>query len=300
VDRIRLSLLGFGLIGGSIARALRATGAARTVSGPVGDFEITAWSPSGGGPREALAGGIVDRASASMEDAVADADVVVLAAPPLACLEMLDALAGPLRAHLPPTATVSDVASTKAAIVRRADALGLRFVGGHPMAGREVSGFGAALADLFNARPWVIVQGRASGPADVALVERLAVACGARPVRMTADDHDRAVAGISHLPFVTALALVEAVVGRSGGTARADWPGSRELAATAWRDMTRLARGDPAMAAGIIATNAPALRLRLTELRDVLDAWLAEIADETRVDPAALERRISEIRDRLE
>ena len=109
----------------------------------------------------------------------------------------------------------------------RAEALGskLRFVGGHPMAGREASGFDAATADLFVDRPWVVVPGAHSRPADVERVEWLARAVGARPLRMDAEAHDAAVAGISHLPLVLAAALVEAVTAAPGlGRHAGPWP----------------------------------------------------------------------------
>ena len=84
---------------------------------------------------------------------------------------------------------------------------------------------------------------------------------------MDAATHDRAVAAISHLPLVASLALADAAL------ASADWPVARQLAAQGWRDMTRLARGDPAMGGGMLATNAPAVAERLRELRAVLDEW---------------------------
>ena len=96
-------------------------------------------------------------------------------------------------------------------------------------------------------------------------------------VRLDAAAHDRAVAGISHLPLLVAAALVEAVAGRSAADAPPDWDVARALAANGWRDMTRLARGDPAMGAAIAATNAAAVAERLRALRIALDGWLAEL-----------------------
>jgi prephenate dehydrogenase len=271
---------------------------------------IAAWSPSGAGPRAARAAGVVDVAADSIEGAIAAADLIVLAGPPLACLELLESLGGELRASIPDGATVTDVASTKGAIVARADALGLPFVGGHPMAGRETSGFAASSADLFEGRPWVVVPGSSATSRDVLRVEGLAHACGARPIRLTAEGHDSAVAAISHLPLVVSAALVEAVSG-TGDTEREDWPLVQRLAATGWRDMARLARGDPEMAAGIAATNAEALSDRLRDLRAVIDRWLADLgpdggpgAPDRRSgggpDPARLAERFREIRARLD
>ena len=100
----------------------------------------------------------------------------------------------------------------------------------------------------------------------------LALASGARPIELAADAHDEAVAGISHLPLVLAAALVESVAGSPEGAS--SWPLARALAATGWTDMTRLARGDPEMGAGILTTNARAVAKRLRALREAIDAWI--------------------------
>lgn len=283
---MRVSILGFGLIGGSIARALQsARGAEPAV------WEVVGWSPTGRGPARARAEGIIERAAATVAEAIDGADLVVLAAPPLACLELLDELAGAARAWLAHDAVVTDVASTKSAVVAHALDRGVRFVGGHPMAGREVTGYAAASADLFRGRPWLIVPG--DDEAAAARVERLADACGALPVRLGADEHDAAVAAISHLPLALSAALVEAV------TSAPDWPLARRLAATGWRDMTRLARGDVEMGAGIAATNAEALAARLRTVRDVIDGWLRDLDVAAGPDTDAIRARLAAARDRL-
>lgn len=286
---MRIAFLGFGLIAGSIARAVR--------SNPLtSDWAIVAWSPSGDGPRQALADGVVDVAAAAPEAALSGADVVVLAAPATACLTLIDRLGGPWRTLLAHDAVVTDVASTKGSVVARADAARLRFVGGHPMAGLETGGYGAASADLFVDRPWVVVPGTLAVPADVQRVADLAVACSAHVVSMDAAAHDRAVAGISHLPLVLAAALVESVAGRTAD----DWPTAASLAAGGWRDTTRVARGDPAMGAAIVVTNAPALAARLRDVRNVLDAWLAELERPDGPDEAAVHERLAAARAVLE
>jgi prephenate dehydrogenase len=286
---MHLAFLGFGLIAGSIARAVRAN--------PLtSDWSMAAWSPTGDGPRQAVADGVVDVAADAPAAALAGADLVVLAAPATVCLRLIDGLAGPWRTGLRPDTAVTDVASTKASIVARADAAGLRFVGGHPMAGLETAGYGASRADLFVDRPWVVVPGHAAQPADVRRVAGLAEACSARVMIMDANAHDRAVAGISHLPLVVAAALVEAVAGR----ARDDRQAALTLAAGGWRDTTRVARGDPAMGAAIVATNGPALATRLRELRSILDEWLAELDRTDGPDETAVRERLAAARAILE
>jgi prephenate dehydrogenase len=289
---MRVALLGLGLIGGSIARALRRDGRA--------GWSIVAWTPSGRGPEVALREGVIDQAATSAEDAIREADIVVLAAPAPVCLELLDRIAGEWSGALATGAVITDVASTKRAIVERAGALRLRFVGGHPMAGREADGFEAAVPDLFDGRPWVIV-GDPAGVADatdVARVESMAIACGARPVHLAASEHDDAVAGISHLPLVVAAALVESVAGSRGGSS-ADWDLASTLAASGWRDTTRLARGDPAMGSGILTTNAAAVTARIRALVTVLEDWAAELERTGGPDEAAVTERLRAARQRL-
>jgi prephenate dehydrogenase len=286
---MRVALLGLGLIGGSIARALREHA---TDEPPI----LIAWTPTGAGPTTAAADGVIDVAARRAEEAIDGADLVVLGGPAPAVLVTLDDLAGPWAGSLGANAVVTDVASTKGAIVGRASALGLRFVGGHPMAGREASGYTASTPDLFVDRPWVIVPG--DDPAAVERVEWLARSTGARPVRMDAVAHDAAVAAVSHLPLIVAAALVEAVAGGSSGE-RDDWPASAALAATGWRDMTRLARGDVAMGAGIVETNALALATRLRDMIAVLEAWLAELEGPGGPDADAVTARLQAVRDRL-
>jgi len=282
--RMHLVFLGFGLIAGSIAQAIRA-------NPMTAGWTMAGWSPSGDGPAQARDEGILDLAAASPETALAGADMIVLAAPASQCLDLIDRLAGPWRTAWPATATVTDVASTKVAIVARADAAGLRFVGGHPMAGSDTAGFAASEPDLFAGRAWVLVPGAHAEPPDVEQVAMLVDACRGVVVRLDAIDHDRAVAGISHLPLVVAAALAEAVGGRS-----ADWPTAASLAAGGWRDTTRVARGDPSMGAAILATNAPEVAARLHDLRAVIDAWLAELERADGPDETVLRDRLATAR----
>jgi prephenate dehydrogenase len=291
---MRIGLLGLGLIGGSVARALRDP----LASDPSEPWSIAAWTPTGRGLVAALEDGVIDQVAASPEEAIDGADLVILAGPALDNLAQLDELAGSWRGVLAPDAVVTDVASTKEVIVLRATALGLRFVGGHPMAGSDTSGYEASSADLFVDRPWVLVP--SADAAAVARVERLALACRARPIRLGAAEHDRAVAGISHLPLVVAAALVEAVAGDGTASPPADWPTAANLAATGWRDTTRLARGDATMGASIVATNAPALAARVRDLMATLEGWLAELERAGGPDADAIADRLRSARKRLD
>jgi len=257
---MRVALLGLGLIGGSIARALAANGE---------DWRVSAWSPTREGPRRALAEGVIAAVAERPEAAIEDAELTVLAAPPLANLALVR-LVGP--ALVSRGTTLSDVSSAKGAIAAvAAEVPGLRFVGGHPMSGRETAGYGASDARLFADRPWVVCPGPAADEVDVARVRALAVACGAQPIQLDPATHDAAVAAISHLPLLASATLASAAM------ADADWPLAASLAAQGWRDATRLARGDARLGAGILATNAPAVAARLRHWREELAAWQEEL-----------------------
>ncbi len=287
---MRIAFVGLGLIGGSVARALRRE------PGPV-DVRLVAWTPSGAGPRLALAAGVIDTAPDDIGDAVHGADLVVLAAPPVACLALIARLGGELRGRLAAGATVTDVASTKSELTRAARDVGIPYVGGHPMAGRETSGFEAADGNLFAGRPWVITE--AVGGGDPGAVRELAVACGARPVELDAARHDRLVAAISHVPLLASVALAEAITG-SPGSAEVDWAAAGAISASGWRDTTRLARGEPVMAAEIAATNPSAIAQGLRRHRDRIDEWIALLEAPGGPDLEAMAARLAAVKARLE
>lgn len=214
-----VAVIGLGLVGGSVARAL--TRAGYTVIGV--DRPAVA--------RRARRTSAVTRTAPGVERAVSGADVVILAATPRANLGLLRRVA-----RAAPGVLVTDVGSVKGPIARAAAALRLRrFIGGHPMAGSERSGLAASDAGLFRGRAWVLTPARAAA-ADLALLKRLVRAMGARPVTMTPAEHDRAVAFLSHVPQLVAWALRDA--------ARRDRVAARRLgiAGPGFRDMTRLAR----------------------------------------------------------
>jgi len=284
---MRVAFLGLGLIGGSVARALR---------GALDEVELIAWTPSGDGPRLALEAGVLDAVAGDPGVAVDGADLVVLAGPPLACIELVQRLGADLHAALAPEVTVTDVASTKAALTAAAARAGIPFVGGHPMAGRETSGFDAADPDLFRDRPWVITEPVGGGEPEA--VRRLALACGAHPVTLDATRHDALVAAISHVPLLASVALVEAVAG-TRTSPDAAWPDARALAAGGWRDTTRLARGDARMGAEIAVTNAAPIADVLRRYRDRIDLFLVELERAGGPDAAQLERRLADAAARL-
>jgi len=243
-----VAIAGLGLVGGSLARALMRAGC--DVVGV--DRE--------GVRRRARAARAVTETAASLEAAASRADIVVLAAPPRANLRLLRRIA--CVAH--PDLVITDVSSVKGPICREARRLGLvRFVGGHPMAGNERSGFGASLPDLFQGRPWILTPA-VPGRAEVHVVRALVRAVGALPVVTTADAHDRLTAFLSHVPQLVSWAIHEA--------AHQD-PVTRRylrLAGPGFRDMTRLAASPPRLWREILGQNRAQVRRAMRSLMRAL------------------------------
>jgi prephenate dehydrogenase len=247
--RPTVAVVGLGLVGGSLARALSAAG--HVVVGH--DRAVVL--------RAATAAGAIATAAPSLRDAVASADVIVLAASPRANRRLLPRVARAARAG----AVVTDVGSVKRGICADARRHGLaHFVGGHPMAGRERSGFASSSAGLFRDRWWILTPDRATTPGALRAVRAMVRAAGARPVVMPAAEHDRAVAFLSHAPQVLAWALLAA--------AQSDPVAARRLAVAgpAFRDMTRLAASPRPLWREILHENRGEVRRALAAVRAAL------------------------------
>jgi prephenate dehydrogenase len=244
-----VAIVGLGLVGGSLARALTAAG--YRVIGHDRPRVL----------RQALAARAIAVAARSVPLAVGDADVVVLAASPRTNRRLLPQVARAAR----PGATLTDVGSVKRGICADARRRRLtRFVGGHPMAGREASGFAASKPDLFHGRRWILTPDADTAPAALRSLRALVRAVGARPVVMSPAEHDRVVAFLSHAPQVVAWALF--------GAAQQDGVAKRHLdvAGPAFRDMTRLARSPRGMWREILAENRREVNAALRVLRAAL------------------------------
>ncbi|HEX6940429.1 MAG TPA: chorismate mutase [Longimicrobiales bacterium] len=254
-----VAILGLGLIGGSLAAALRRAGLARSVTG----YDVDA-----GAAGRARARGFVDRVAPDPAGAAA-ADTVILAAPVGAILETLDRIAP----HLRPGTLVFDVGSTKRRIVERMDRLpdGVRAVGGHPMCGKENAGLDHADADLFAGATFALCATARTDDAARASVERLVAAVGARPLWLDAAAHDAAVAAASHLPYLLSVSLVRAAL--DGGEELA-----ARLAASGFRDTSRLAASDVRMMLDILATNGDAVLAALDRAAGELGALRSLLA----------------------
>lgn len=269
---------GVGLIGGSIGMALRQRGLADEVIG-IGRPKSIPGAPAASFPGgagevpEAVRLGAVDRMATHPEAALARADLVILAMPVQVMIDLAPQAAPLFR----PGTIVTDVASVKEAVVaawERHLPDGVAFVGGHPMFGRERSGVAFASADLIPGCRWVLTPGERSGRgvAPLERVRELVLALGAEPVVMSPAEHDRCVAGASHLPQLVATALAAAALDLDEAQ-----PGTLHLAAGGFRDATRIADSPAALWHEIWANNRPALRAAVAAFRGVLDELEAAI-----------------------
>jgi prephenate dehydrogenase len=248
-----VAIAGVGLIGGSFGLALRAAGYGGRIVGVSSAATIA----------KAVARGAIDE-GVSLEQAAAEADLVLLAQPIAVILETLPKLAGKVR----PGALVTDAGSTKRRIVEcGTGALGSGFLGGHPMAGKESRGVEVAEAELFRGRPWLLTPRRAeeleARPARELLswLERI----GAQTVVCSAEEHDRRVARSSHLPQMLATTLAR------GLEARADHAEVAGAAGPGLMGMTRLALSAWPIWKDILATNGDYIAEALGEFQDELE-----------------------------
>jgi prephenate dehydrogenase len=278
----RLAVVGVGLLGGSVALGARAQGLAREIVG-VGRDRTRLEAP--------LRAGAVDRVTTDLAEGVRDADVIVLAATVLAN-ERLLADVWPAAS---PAALITDVGSTKRGIVAVAERLaaGRRqlFVGSHPMAGSEKSGYAVARADLFQGATVIVTPTDDAEPRAVKGVTAFWEALGARVSALDPETHDRMVAAISHLPHVAAWALVDAV-GRFE-------PGALAFAARGFKDTTRIAASDPAMWSEILLANRDAIVASLGAFRRAVDELERLIAAGDRAGIEARLARMKAARERL-
>lgn len=259
---------GVGLIGGSVALGLRQRLLARRV---IGLDAIPAVL------REALALGVVDEIQTAPGEWLRAADLVVLAAP----MRALAPLARDLAPFLNPQALVTDVGSVKGGIAAEMERLGVRsFVAGHPMAGSERGGVTHARAALLENAVWVLTPTDHTPLTALSRARTLVESLGAAPVVMPPDAHDALVATISHLPYLTSLAMTH-MVARDERLSL--------LAAGGFRDLTRVASGDPRMSRDMVVENKAALREALARFRGQLERLEADLDEPEELLAAALE-----------
>ncbi len=256
---MRIAVVGLGLIGGSIALAARERLAA----------EVCGWDTDTAAIEAALRLGAISSGADSLAGAVAAADVVFTAAP----VDALPLLVGEVLTHAPARALVSDVGSTKRTIVEAiSDA---RFIGGHPLAGAETSGVQNGSAALFEGSTWYLTPGPASDTEAVAALARLIGAFGATVAQLSAAEHDRLMAAVSHLPHVFANVLLAHLLATGGSP----------VLGPSFRDATRVAGSNPAVWSSIYLDNRDEVVLAIDHAIGLLQSVRGDL---DRADAAAL------------
>jgi prephenate dehydrogenase len=260
----KLVIFGVGLIGGSVALALKKAGLSTHIVG-IGRTEKSL--------NEALKLGVIDSLETNINAALADADMVLIAAP----VAQTKAILQSIQPHLSANTVITDAGSTKGDVLATArEVLGAQFnqfVGGHPIAGAEKSGVSAAKADLFLGKNVVLTPVFSPTPETtnnetnrhaVRRASELWVACGANVSEMSAETHDSIFAAVSHLPHLLAFALVDDIASR---------PNAQQLfgfAASGFRDFTRIAGSHPEMWRDISIANKPALLSEISAFENEL------------------------------
>ncbi|HEY1859472.1 MAG TPA: prephenate dehydrogenase/arogenate dehydrogenase family protein [Gemmataceae bacterium] len=259
-----LTIVGVGLIGGSIGLAAKRRQLAKRIVGVGRRKESLQYAEKNG---------MVDSFTLDLNQAVADADVVVFCTPvPLIAVQALGAAP-----HCPIGCLLTDAGSTKAAIVASLEQRlpdGVQFVGSHPLAGSEKQGPEHAVADLYDDRLTIVTQTPHTNRAALEMTTEFWQALGSRVRIMGPEEHDRALAYTSHLPHLLAAALASMLP-----------TGLHGVTASGFRDTTRIAAGDPALWTGIFASNRPAVLEALQQLEDQLAKFrhALETKDEQRL-----------------
>ena len=251
----KIVIVGLGLIGGSLARALVAAGCECEIVGVGRNTDVL---------QKAIEDGSVTTFTTDVQVACADADLIVVAVPVLSLKDILQEIAPVLAPH----AVITDVASVKQSVVTAArEVFGevpATFVPGHPIAGSEQSGYAAAKADLFEGRKVILTPLADTAPAALELVRSLWQLTGAEVLQMSVAHHDEVLAATSHLPHLLAFALVDTL------SQQGEKQDIFRYAAGGFRDFTRIASSDPVMWRDIFLTNGPATV-------KILDEYVADL-----------------------
>lgn len=253
----RITIIGLGLIGGSLGLAWKKAGAAREIVGVDTRADIC---------RRAWSIGVVHWASPDLQAALDGAQVVVLAVP----VAVMEDVAREVAEYVPENCLVTDVGSTKTKIVRtlsRIFAGRCRFLGGHPMAGSEKAGIDGADPYLFENAAYILTP-TAAQQQELAVMENLVGKLGAQPLVLSPEEHDAIVAAVSHLPHVVAAGLVNTVA-----QVEEQLPQTLMLAAGGFRDTTRIASGSPDLWRGICLSNREYLMDMLERMQYNLETF---------------------------
>jgi prephenate dehydrogenase len=252
----RITIIGTGLIGGSLGMAIRAA--------KLPGLEVVGHDANRGAANQAHKAGAIDRAEHNLPRAVAGASMVIIAVPVLSVREVMQQIAPDLSEG----AVVTDTTSTKAHVMGWAKDMlpeHVSFVGGHPMAGKETGGIENAEAGLFRGKAYCVCPTVDATESAVRSVLGLARLAGAEPMFVDPEEHDIYAAAVSHLPLMVSTAMFSMLRNSPA------WPDMGMMASSGFTNATRLASGDPAMSHGIWTTN-----------RDAVIHWLDRMADQLR------------------
>ena len=242
----KIAIIGLGLIGGSLARALRER---------CGISDIIAVNRSSASLEQALLDGSISRGFNEITDEVLEADVIFICTPVKSAIEYVKSLAG----KIAPSCILTDVGSTKEEIISFVDSMESppNFIGGHPMAGTEKTGYGCGFSHLFENAYYILTPCKATTQTAMEKMLEIVKSIGAIPVVLDAAEHDRITGGISHVPHIIAAALVNLVRNMDSSNGK-----MQMLAAGGFKDITRIASSSPEMWENIVLSN----RLRIKEI----------------------------------
>jgi prephenate dehydrogenase len=274
----KIVIFGVGLIGGSVALALKKTGHAPTIVGVGRSVESL---------NQALKLGVIDALETNVEAACSDADLILIAAP----VAQTSAILQSIKPHLSNDTVITDAGSTKSDVLAAAQAiLGeqfSQFIGGHPIAGAEKSGVSAAKSDLFIGKNVVLTPTPATNIHAARRATQLWQACGAKVSEMSAENHDGIFAAVSHLPHLLAFALVDDIASRTNAEQLFSF------AASGFRDFTRIAGSHPEMWRDISLANKTALLSEISAFESELTQLKQLLANEDAAGIQALFERAS-------
>ena len=286
----RVAIVGVGLIGGSIGLALKKRHLVKEVIG-IGRRKESI--------DEALKLGAVDRATLDLEEGMKNADLCIVATP----VDIIPEMVKRMLSHFPQGAIITDVGSTKEQIVKEVDKIlhpkghkpkAVSFVGGHPMAGSEKRGAESAEADLFEKSVCILTPGEKSSSESLDVVRSLWESIGAEVLVMKPEEHDFLVAAVSHLPHLVASALVNLV-----GELKEKDERILSLAASGFKDTTRIAGSSPQLWQDICLTNKKNIAAMIDRLMTLIDGMKECILEEDKTALLGELERAKALRDQL-
>jgi prephenate dehydrogenase len=274
-----ITIVGLGLMGGSLGKALVNGGACREVRGLVRHQAAA---------QLAVAAGAVHLAGTDPQGLLEEADLVVFATP----VRTIERQIATLHSFMKTGAIITDMGSVKRNIMQAMEQLPphIGAVGGHPMCGKETPGLHASDPDLFRGKTWVLVRPKQTDPEALTLIKEMVTVVGAQPLLMSAEDHDLVAACVSHLPYLLAATLV-AVAEKTA----LEKPDVWKLASSGFRDTSRVAGGDLTMMMDILSANRDTVIQMLETAQRIMKAFTRSMVDN---DEAGLLEALSHVHDR--